>query len=155
MKKLILLAILFFLASPAYAIDVTKDINDTYNVILPDGSGNQVATTFKVKLITAKGSYVGDLYDADGKCIAQNRRFFFADSPAEQLNDGEKGLVTGDEPEETWEAAEIKVWLDSKQVKDSEGIVLKDDPYAYDEKDDKAALLKIISDKTELQEVSK
>ena len=151
MNKLLLIIAALLLSSTAYAIDVTKDVNGTYNVILPDGSGYQQSVTFRVKLITAKGSYVGDIYDADGKCIARDRRFFFADAITDQLNDGEKGLVRGDEPEEKWEVTEIKTWLDSKQVKDESGVALVDDPYKYDDKDDQAALLeKIIDTKVEV-----
>ena len=157
MKYLLAITLILMLSSAAFALDVTKNVNGEYNVILPDGSGNQVAATFVVKWITSQGAYVGHLYDADGKCIAQNRRFFPVDAITDQLTTGEKGLVNNEEPKETWEVNEIKVWLDTKQTKDEKGVVLADDPYKYDEKDDKTALLKIISDKKEadLQEVAK
>lgn len=141
MKKLALsIVVAVLMCSGAYALDVTKPTTDPYLVILRDGSDNQRGVTFVVKRITDR-SYVGDILDADGHCIAKNRRFFFTDSITEQLSDGEKGLVSGTDPDDRWKVSEIRTWLDSKQTRDEDGKTVADDLYGYKAGDSKAALL--------------
>lgn len=150
MKLILSIFLAVVLCSGAYALDVTKPTSRLYLVILPDGSDNQHGVTFVIKRITEQ-SYVGDILDSDGNCIAKHRRFFFVNAITDQLTEGEKGLVLGTEPDDKWDVETIRLWMDSMQAKDEDGIVLKDDPYSYDEKSDAAALLSQIADTSKME----
>ena len=110
----ILFIVLMLIASPLWALDVEKEIGETYTVINEDGKGSRTATTFVIREITEM-SYVGDLY-ADGVIVAKDRRFLFADSIVGQLTIGEKGLVNKTLPNDEWASSEIKTYLDSKEI---------------------------------------
>jgi len=109
-----------------------------FQIIKPNGLEFQTVTRADIKHITDK-SYVCDLYDSEGKKIAQDARFFFADAIHEQLNTGERGLVRKEKPTEEWNIPEIKKYLDSK--------VSEEDESLYTDKMLKSDLLKIVKPK--------
>lgn len=95
-------------------IPVTKEAIGNYQVITPDGILLQEVTNIIIKGMTDQ-SYVCDLY-ADGKCVAKDRRFSFADMICHHLSIGETGLVTGEFPIAKWTDVEIKMYLDSNEI---------------------------------------
>lgn len=105
-------------------IPVTKPTDD-YQVVHRNGSGFHSTVEMTVTHITEL-SYVGDLYDAKGNCIARDRRFFFADAIHPALTKGEMGMVKGQRPDDFWTIPEIKKYLDSVGI-DYEGVTKKTD----------------------------
>jgi len=67
------------------------------------------------------------------------------------LTDGQQGYLSGYDPDGTWEAETIKLWMTDRQKPDADGVVSVDDPYKYDEDDTVEQLLsKITADKSPL-----
>ena len=100
-------------------------------------------------VIPDDGTIKGDLYDADDNLIARGRVYVYSGGykniPFADLDTGELGYLSGQEPKDTWEVATIKLWLDDRQTKDEAGLVSADDPYKYDEKATKEELLEKVS----------
>ena len=90
-------------------MNITKEVPD-YQVIKSDGTGMLDVVSITIKQITDL-SYVGDLYDADGNCIAQDRRFFKDKVICTALTIGEEGLINGTVPSVEWTIEEIKMYL--------------------------------------------
>ena len=115
--------------------EVTKEISN---------QADKTATTLDVNDIKEDDNAIFvTLLDADSKTIATNRVYTFENFPCTALTYGEKELVKGNQPDDKWLVSEIKLWLDSKQTKDEDGVVLKDDPYVYPSDALKADLLLI------------
>lgn len=94
-------------------IQVTKNV-ENYQVIAPDGILLQDVTSVIIKGITDQ-SYVCDLY-AGEECVADDRRFAFADMICDSLSIGETGLVAGTISTSEWTDDEIKMYLDSNAI---------------------------------------
>jgi len=93
-------------------------------------------------IIPQDGTIKGDLYDADDNLITRGRVYSYDGiKPFTDLNEGQKGYLSGKEPETKWNTPEIKLWLSDRQKKDVEGQVVKDDPYSFKELDTKEVLL--------------
>jgi hypothetical protein len=60
-------------------------------------------------------SYVCDLYAGD-ECVADDRRFTFADMVCDSLTIGETGLIVGELPTIEWSDDEIKIYLDHNAI---------------------------------------
>ena len=94
---------------------INKEISD-YSVVNKDGKSFHQTNRMEITSITEK-SYVGNLYNLENICIAQDRRFFFENAIHDQLSDGEKGMIKNEIPGEKWSVPEIKLYLDSKEIK--------------------------------------
>jgi len=149
MKKLVIILMLLF---PAFAFsgDITTFQNfGSLKLTIPSPPTNQSDATATYMIATAiipdDGTIIGDLYDADDNLIARKRVYAFSGGykniPFGDLNAGQQGYLSGQEPADKWEVATIKLWMDDRQTKDADGLVNVDDPYKYAEKDTKEDLL--------------
>ena len=93
------------------------------------------STKYPTKLM-----YICDLFDADGKALALDR-YVYDDLFIPELRADERAYLAGKIPNDKWAANTIKLWFDDRQTKDEDGIMSKDDPYAYTAKDTKVQLL--------------
>lgn len=95
-------------------MNVNKEVLD-YPVIDRNGKFSHQTARMEVTRMTER-SYVGDLYDSEGNCIAKDRRFFFENAIHDPLTDGEKGMAKNEKPDGKWSVPEIKLYLDGKEI---------------------------------------
>ena len=149
MKKLI---IIFLLLIPftANAGDIATFQNfGNLKITLTSGPTNQSDATATYMIATGiipdDGTIIGNLYDVNNNLVARKRVYAFSGGykniPFGDLSVGQQGYLSGQEPGDKWDVAEIKLWMDDRQTKDKDGLVSADDPYKYDKKDTKEQLL--------------
>ena len=126
---------------------------------LPVNQADQNATyLIATGIIPQDNTIIGDLYDTDDNLVAKKRVYSYSGShkniPFADLVEGEKGYLSGQDPDTKWDIETIKLWLDDKQTKDEEGNVLVDDSYYYKENDSKEDLLKKVKRDNKVEEIT-
>ena len=153
MKKL--LTILFLLIPfTAFGGDITTFQGfGKLKIDIPSAPTNPADSKATYMIVTAiipgDNTIKGDLYDANDNLVARGRVYAFSGEykniPFAGLDTGKQAYLAGQEPKETWEVPEIKLWMEDRQVKDEAGLVKVDDAFKYDEKANKEDLLGKIS----------
>lgn len=101
------------------------------------------------KIITEDGTIKGGLYDKDDNLIAKNRVYSYSGGykniPFTDLVNGDIAYMDGADPDETWKADTIKLWLDDRQIIDEEkGMVSESGQFYYNPDATKEDLLAIV-----------
>ena len=88
---------------------------------IPTNEADATAVLFVVGWINAEdGTISGDLYDIDNKRVAKKRVYSFTgpskNIPFADLTTAQLAYMAGDDPDETWVAYLIGLWLDRRGI---------------------------------------